>query len=396
MRTTTYDWLHRHPLLVDVAMVVGLLLLLVTTAAGAGRTEIGLSVVLVVPLVVRRRLPAVSFGLVALGGALQLVVVSGPVAGDVAVLAALYALAAHERRNALRRAGLVVGIAAAVLAVADWMVTPSSTRREVAVSFLVLLFLVLVSWVLGDLMRSRRAVVSQLQEQNAALARERDQRVRLAAQEERSRIAREMHDVVAHSLSVIVVQADGGAYAVRHAGADPPAALSRAATTLDTVGGTARRALAETRRLVGVLREENQDLELAPQAGLDGLEALVEQVRASGLRVSHRVTGDAGDVPRDVSQAAYRVVQESLTNVLKHAGQAATAEVVLECGQRGVTLVVRDDGRGASAADDGAGHGLLGMSERVAIYGGRLEAGPRPAGGFTVHAHIPVKERVDD
>ncbi len=396
MRATIYEWLRRHPLLVDCAIVGGLLVLLATTGAALGRGEMLLSVLLVLPLAVRRRLPATSFGLVVVAGLVQLFAESRPVAGDIAVLAALYAIAAHERRAVVRGLGLAVGVVAAGLATWDWTDDPLAARRETAVLFLVLLFLVLVSWVLGDLMRSRRAVVARLQEQNAALARERDQRARLAAQEERSRIAREMHDVVAHSLSVIVVQADGGAYAARRGDAGDTSTLARAADTLDTVGTTARRALAETRRLVGVLRAEEQQLELAPQSGLDGLDDLMEQMKASGLRLSHRVTGAAEDVPRDIGLASYRVVQEALTNVLKHAGPAATAEVHVDCRADAVRVRVVDDGRGASAPDDGAGNGLLGMSERVAVYGGRLEAGPRAGGGFAVDARIPLQEKAHD
>jgi signal transduction histidine kinase len=396
VRTAIYDWFLRHPLPVDLAIVGALLLFtFVSGSAGRGLREVVVGLALVLPLAVRRLWPVVSFSLVVVGGLLQLFLLAAPIAADIAVLCALYALAAHERRSAVRWVGLAIGVFAAVLAATDW-VAPGQLRRQGAVSFLVLLFLVLVSWVLGDLMRSRRAVVSRLQEQNAALARERDQRARLAAQEERSRIAREMHDVVAHSLSVIVVQADGGAYAARNSRQDPRTSVVRASATLDTIGDTARRALAETRRLVGVLRQEDQHLELAPQAGLDGLEPLVEQMRASGLRVTHRVTGPVDSVPRDVDLAAYRVVQESLTNVLKHAGPTATAEVLVGR-HRGVLEVrVIDDGRGASAADDGAGNGLLGMSERVAVYGGRLEAGPRTGGGFAVNARIPLQENVHD
>lgn len=240
-------------------------------------------------------------------------------------------------------------------------------------------------------MRSRRAVLSRLEEQNAALRRDRDQRAQLAAQQERGRIARDMHDIVAHSLSVIVVQADGASYA---AGLDQMSTSPRGREALDTIATTAREALSETRRLVGVLRDAGQDTDYVPTAGLDGLPELLDRLRASGLDVSCAVSGQPRPIAREVDIAAYRFVQESLTNVLKHGGPGARARVLIEHGPV-LRVSVTDDGRGAAADHDGEGNGIIGMRERAAAVGGALTAGPRPGGGFAVTARMVLDAQLE-
>ncbi len=391
-----YDWLHRHPLLVDT-VIAGLLFLVLgaTAAVGAGMPELLLGLLLIAPLALRRRYPF-GVALVVAGGCLmQVVVIDVPLPADVAVLFAIYAVAAWSQQRWKQAAVLVLGLFGAGLAAVDWMVNATGQADVLGVgfAFVSLGLVVVVAWVFGDLMRSRRAVVGRLREQNEALARERDQRGRLAAQEERSRIAREMHDIVAHSLSVVVVQADGGAYAARSAlesGSVSAEALGRTAATLETVASTARSALADTRRLVGVLREQGDTAEYAPQEGLEQLDALVGRVRDAGVPVGLDVRGYLGGLPHGVDLAAYRVVQESLTNVLKHAGPAARARVDVHVVPGALHLRVLDDGRGASVDSDGGGHGILGMTERVAVHGGLLQAGPQPGGGFGVVAMIPT------
>jgi len=197
-----------------------------------------------------------------------------------------------------------------------------------------------------------------------------------------------MHDVVAHALSVIVVQADGAAYAAERS---PEGALARSVGALETIGATARDALGETRRLVGVLRDPESGVELAPTGGVAQLDDLVAGVRAAGVPVTLTVRGAERRRPVGLDLAAYRVVQESLTNVIKHAGPGASAVVDVEQTDERMRICVCDDGVGARSADDGRGHGLAGMRERVAVHGGTLTAGPRAGGGFEVLATMPTE-----
>jgi signal transduction histidine kinase len=243
---------------------------------------------------------------------------------------------------------------------------------------------VVAAWALGNLRRARVQRLAALEERARLLELERDQEMRLAAQTERARIARELHDVVAHSLSVVIAQADGG----RYAGKDDPAAATGA---LEAIAATGRQALTDMRALLGVLREGGGQ-EYAPQPDVGAVPALVEDVRVSGLDVDLIVEGAPRPMPAGPQLAAYRIVQESLTNVLKHAGPAARAWVRLHWRDDALELSVLDDGRGAGAPDgDGNGQGLTGMHERARLHGGRLEAGPRAGGGFGVHAALPYR-----
>lgn len=244
--------------------------------------------------------------------------------------------------------------------------------------------LVLLAWGAGLLRRSRLEQRETLRERALRLERERDQQAQIATVAERNRIAREMHDIVAHSLSVVVAQADGGRYA---AGNDP-AAATRA---LETIAETSRAALADMRRILGVLRDENGDpAALIPQPADTDIATLIAQVKAAGLSVSHVSIGAPRALPPGAGVAVYRIVQESLTNVLKHGGPQASAIVTTAWESAGLTVTVDDDGRGAAATSDGAGHGLVGMRERATMLGGSLTAGPRPGGGFRVQFHIPL------
>ncbi|WP_084622363.1 sensor histidine kinase [Demequina oxidasica] len=205
----------------------------------------------------------------------------------------------------------------------------------------------------------------------------------LAAAEERARIAREMHDVVAHTLSVVVAQADGG----RFAGANSPTEATRA---LETIAEVSRSALAEMRSLLGVLRESNSDTAMGPQPNLSDVPTLVAAMRGGGLAVSYITTGTPRTLPIGEGLAVYRIVQEALTNVLKHAGPAVTAFVQLQWEADSVTVTVSDDGRGAAARSDGQGTGLEGMRERVTVFSGTLDAGPKAGGGYLVRARLPL------
>jgi signal transduction histidine kinase len=232
---------------------------------------------------------------------------------------------------------------------------------------------ILAFWLLGLFVHSRKQAAT-LAERNAALERQAEQ----AVAAERARIARELHDIVAHHLSVVVLQAAGA----RASGKPADRALQK-------IERSGREALTEMRRLLSVLREPREEVGLHPQPGVGELAALAESVRAAGLSVDLVVDGDHGALPAAVDVSAYRIVQEALTNVLKHAGPAH-AEVAVGCADGAVMIEVTDDGPGAAAVGEAGGQGLTGMRERVAIFGGELRAGPRPGGGYAVRARLPL------
>ena len=242
----------------------------------------------------------------------------------------------------------------------------------------------LIAWVFGDSMRYRRAYYTSLEDRAARLEAERDAQAQIAAAAERARIARELHDVVAHNVSVMVVQADGASYAL---GSDP----DRARQALAAIASTGRQALTEMRRMLGVLRRDDDGTEpdRAPLPGIGQLGELLEQTRATGLAVSFTVEGVPQPLPDGAALAAYRIVQESLTNTRKHGGPAGhrPGAAALPGGRAAAADHRRRPGR--TRRSDGAGHGLTGMRERVAVYGGWVQAGPRPAGGYQVTARLP-------
>ncbi|TFV56553.1 sensor histidine kinase [Geodermatophilus sp. DF01-2] len=373
-------WLRDHPFAVDagIAALVCFVTVLLPASSSIGEgPETAVGLLLTVPLAWRRRAPVPAAAVVVAAGLLQLVVVDTVLPADVAALAMIHALSAYAPRWA-GRAGLVAGLVGAGLAAVRYF------SPDVLVSAGSIGVAVVAAWALGDLRRARVREIDDLQERARLLELERDQEMRLAATAERARIAREMHDVVAHSLSVVVAQADGGRYAGR---ADPAAATG----ALEAIAATGRQALADMRGLLGVLREDGGEV-YAPQPDVAAIPGLVDDVRASGLDVDLLVEGMPRELPAGPQLAAYRVVQESLTNVLKHAGPASRAWVRLHWRPDALELSVLDDGRGASAAmagSDGAGQGLDGMRERARLHGGRLNAGPRPGGGFGVHAVLP-------
>lgn len=343
--------------------------------------EAALCVAEVAPLWWRRRHPVAVFAVISLASAAQAAMTVVPLWGQVGYPVAVYSVA----RFAAPRWGLValgVGLVGAVVGswsfLAHW---DQLTVRAMLPYVLTIGTIVLAAWALGTLGRTRSAYVDALVERNRQLHREAEQRARLAAVEERTRIAREMHDVVAHGLSVIVVQADGARYAAADDPTVAPAALAE-------IARTGRAALTEMRRTLGVLRED--DAPTRPQPGLADLPGLVDGARAAGTAVTATLPEDAADVPPGAGLTTYRVVQEALTNVRKHAGPGASAAVRVSVGDGAVEVEVTDDGRGAAAAGDGSGLGLLGMAERVHAHGGDLETGPRVGGGYRVAARIPL------
>ena len=230
--------------------------------------------------------------------------------------------------------------------------------------------------------RGRQLKAEALAARAELLEREHALRANEAVAEERARIARELHDLVAHNVSVMVIQAG----AERHALPDEQAATR---ATLESIEQSGRQALAEARRLLGMLRRDGEREQLEPQPGIEQIDVLVEQVQKAGLAVDLAVDGEPVALPAGLDLCVYRVVQEGLTNALKHAGRAH-AEVRLRYAPRALDVEISDDGAGGAANGDGAGHGLIGMRERVALYGGSLDAGPRAGGGFAIHAHLPL------
>jgi signal transduction histidine kinase len=227
-----------------------------------------------------------------------------------------------------------------------------------------------------------RAEQAEAAELRAAQAeRERDAAARIAVAEERARIARELHDIVAHAVSVMVLQVG----AVRHR---LPETLDEDREALGDVERAGRTALAEMRRLLGAMRQEGDDVEFSPQPGLGTLEPLLDEVRRAGLPVELHVEGDPVPLPRALDLSAYRIIQEGLTNALKHA-RASQADVAVRYSPDELQVEIRDDGRG-TATSDGLGHGLVGIGERVKIYGGEMTAGTANGGGFVLSAHLPL------
>jgi signal transduction histidine kinase len=383
--TRLYEWLQRHPTLVDGVMAAVLVFFgLIGSLRRTSDIAFVLCLGIGVPLLFRRSYPLHAFVAVCAIGAAQVLITDRPTLSDLAVPAALYALAAYRGRR-FSVPGLILCLFGALVALLRW-VQPIAMRpwTDEVIIYCVLAAPVVIGWVLGDSMRYRRAYYLDLEDKARRLERERDQQAQIGAATERARIARELHDVVAHHVSVMVVQAEGASYALDRS----PDTTRRA---LGAIADTGRTALAEMRRLLGVLRSEGGSADRAPQPGVDQLEDLLEQVRATGLTVDFTVEGVPVPLPQGMELAAYRIVQESLTNTRKHGGPRVSATVALHYGENELRMLVSDDGRGAGALTDGQGNGLVGMRERVAMYGGSVEAGPRPEGGFKVEAVLPYR-----
>ena len=335
--------------------------------------------VMILGLLLRRRAPfvapagtwLVSAGLSFLDGRLIVGQAAISIAGMIAAI-----LLGNLREAHKARAGLLVVVVCAVTIIYN-----DPTHSVGSLFFVPVLFA--VGWLVGFALHER-AEQAEAAEQRAALAeRERENAARLAVAEERARIARELHDVVAHAVSVMVLQVG----AVRHR--MPQGTADREA--LHNVEHAGRTALAEMRRLLGAMRRDDDDLDLTPQPGLDMLPGLLADVRAAGLDVQLVVDGEPRPLPPGVDLSAYRILQEGLTNVLKHA-DAHLAQVRIRYDITQLELQVSDDGRGPIGSD-GLGHGLVGIGERVKIYGGELTAGPTDGGGFALHVQLPLDRR---
>jgi signal transduction histidine kinase len=364
----------QRPWALDVLVVVVIVALSWLPDPGRAEGTGGelLTLALALPLLWRRRWPVAVFGVIA-AIALTQWAFGVRAFGDSALLVALYTIAA-TRPLPIAFAAAAVLEAGVVLALVRW------AGDGWLQGFLGLSGFVTAAGVLGVNVRDRRALLASLRERAARLEQERDQQGRLSAAAERSRIAREMHDIVAHNLSVMIALADGASFAVRDAPRQAEAAMR-------TASRTGRQALTEMRRLLGVLREDPEPDDRAPQPGLAQIDALVEQVRAAGLPVAYSVSGQpAGSPPAGLQLAAYRIVQEALTNTLKHAGPATEADVDLRWAADRLVVEVRDTGLAATPVREGGG--LRGMRERAAVYDGVVEAGPAPGGGWQVRTEL--------
>jgi len=318
------------------------------------------------PLWWRRRYPVLVLVLIAGAEIARWTVgLTGEPSGP-ALVFAVYAVSVYGRSPARL---VVAGIAIALIVVAVALLVLGAV--PVSRNLIPVGALSLVGWVVGDYMRSRRRFFAELVTRHQ---KDREQ----AAEEERLRIARELHDVVAHNVSVMAIQAG----AARVSG-------NSSEETLQTIEQGARDTLAELNKLLGVLRKSPGALELAPQPTLDEVDALLKPARDAGLEATLKITGEKRPLPAALELSAYRIVQEAVTNVLKHAS-ANRVEVLIEYQPEGVALTISDNGSGSAEATS-TGHGLIGMRERVALFGGKMGTGSSPLGGFTVHARLPVK-----
>jgi signal transduction histidine kinase len=390
-------WLRARPLVAD-GLLAGLLagVSLVTLWYVWGECEddcdpggiaVGLVLATTLPLVWRRRHP-LTVGLVtglatAAYGFARYPDLAMPIA--IGGVVGMYSVAAWGGR----RAAVVSGWVAVVVLVIV-MTLPRADSDVVDAAFVSLALA--GAWVLGDRARVQRALTAELAERAARLERERAAEARRAVAEERTRIARELHDVVAHHVSMMVVQAEAGPVAVER---DP----ARAAGAFEAIAATGRQALVEMRRLLGVLRGDGEPApSLAPQPGLAQVPSLVEQVGRAGLEVELVVEGAEAALPPGIDLSAYRIVQEALTNALRH-GASGRARVLVRYGERDLELRVWNEGSPAQGNGSppvaepatAPGRGLLGMQERVRLFGGELRAGPGPGGDFTVDARLPLQ-----
>jgi signal transduction histidine kinase len=348
--------------------------------------DVLLTTAMILPLVARRRWPTLVFGLVSAVAFMQWLSGGQQLGSDLALLVGFYTVAAHEswRRTVLCSVVLELGI---VLASVRW------SGGHAPLSLIVLLSgMAVAAGVLGLNVRTRRDYLDSLRDRAERLERDRDQQALIATAAERARIAREMHDVVAHHLAVMTALADGARFALA---AHP----DQAATAMDAVSATGRSALSDMHALLGVLADSSGDepVGTSPQPGLDALQGLTAQVTDAGLPVTFTIS-DVDDLPvaQGLQLVAYRVVQEALTNALKHGGSGARARVDVRVSGRTLDVEVVDQGGVPSIRPYGSepseGRGLLGMRERVTAYEGTLELGPQPQGGWRVHAVLPRTE----
>jgi signal transduction histidine kinase len=376
------------PVIIDSALAVVLLGLAEWQLIGKySLAPLGITAVVLqtLPLAMRRRWPEAVFVLVLIGAVSNLAFgYENSFFGTFGAMLAVYNVAAHGRRIV---SWIVLGAAPFALALVlylDWRNQGKVVLTDIPYNGL----LVAAAWILGDNVRSRRAYIAQLEEHDRLIASQREERAQRTVMEERGRIARELHDVVAHSVSVMVLQANAGERVIAQD-------QQRARASLQAIQQTGREALTELRRLLGVLRVPagiEDGPERSPQPGVADIEQLVQRVRDVGLPTQLAIEGQSKPLPIGVELSAYRIVQEALTNALRHAN-ATQANVVVRFTDAGLELDVRDNGRTASGGNGQkpTGHGLIGMQERVQLFGGVMQAGPQAEGGYRVTATLPAE-----
>ncbi len=398
-RFAVVRWFQRHPYVIDTTMALVLMVTGIVTLfapgdhSGSQHDPNALGVLLVLatdlPLIWRRRAPLAVLAVVLGATATYSAFGFAHNSTELGLILALYTVSsAYPHRTSLKTlCGCMATMIAAAM-VGIWQTGVGDGFANAAFTVVYIL-----PWALGENAYHRRRHLVDTEERARRAEEERERETRQAVNDERTRIARELHDVVAHAMSVMVVQAGAG----RRVLADHPA---KAAEALANIELTGRDGLAEMRRLLGVLRQDDltasgqgPEPELAPQPGLAAVSDLAERWQQAGLPVEVEVKGPSRPLPTGVDLSAYRIIQEALTNVFKHAG-ADHVLVGLTFDDAGLQIDVLDDGRGAAAIDDAGGHGLIGMRERVALYGGTVQAGPRPGGGFAVQAHLPLDDEV--
>ena len=337
-----------------------------------------LAIATIAPLAWRRRFPLAVAGVQAAAG-LAIVILSSHLEFSATLLASVligaYSAGAYSKSRVWSLALVVVGAVAAsvLLGITRFMNGVPGLNASIP----------LTAWLIGHSIRVHRRQVAALEERALRVERERDARMSAAITQERARIARELHDVVAHGVAMMVVQAEAARRMLRRS-------PEQAEGALRTVSATGSEALSELQHLLGVLGEGGPPPALEPTPGLRDLDTLIERVQAAGLLVELRLDGDVRSLPRGLDLTAYRIVQEALTNVLKHAG-TSRVDVRLRYADDCLGIEVTDAGRAPALPSNGPGRGLLGMRERVAAYGGELEAGPRPEGGFGVRVRLPLE-----
>ncbi len=363
---------RRDDALIAAALAVPSLVQVLVAPIAPRAVGVLIALACTVPLAWRRTYPAAA---VLVGTATWCLHTDGfIVLGYVAAFLLFYSLGAHDADD--RR---VIAVCAFALVTGAIGTTQS---HPVLYEYVTTVFIVVGPTLVGRLVRRQREQAERLRDLTDHLERERERTAHLAVDEERARIARELHDVVAHGLSVIAIQSDAAEAAL-----DKDPALARA--PLHAIRASAGEALGDMRRLLGVLREDQDGNELTPQPGLAQLDALIERARGAGVKVEVHEEGEPRDLPASLDLSAYRILQEALTNVRKHA-RGAPAAVRLEWEPAQLRLQVEDRGPGANGTAPGDGHGLVGMHERVKVHGGELRTGTRDEGGFEVHATLPL------
>ncbi len=373
--------LRRYPLAVDAALVAFIALIAAPRGSSHDRADNGgwLSIVLLAallaPLVWRRKAPTVVFAIISVVAFVQWNV-RHLSAADLALLVAFYTVAAYAPWRRVLAAATVMEVGAVLAAV---RFAPPGTGQW---AWILISGMITAAGVIGYNIRTRRAYLAALEDRADRAERERDQQAQIAAAAERARIAREMHDVVAHNIAVMIALSDGAAYTTER---DP----AQATAIMGQVSDAGRSALAEMRRLLGVMRDSAQTAEHTPQPAMSDLDDLLTAVRSAGVLARLTVSGSAFPLPPSAQLAVYRIVQEALTNTLKHA-RATTAQVRLRYGAGTLDLEIVDNGTSTDAGSASGGHGITGMRERAAVFGGEIEAGPYAGGGWRIRTTLRV------